>query len=163
MTALSSILIGALVKKSLHTFVLMAMFPRHQNETSSVFLVAESEKRGRVCFKKGVGINYPTQETCRTSGYCSGLVSILVMYWQTLPLISLKPGVIKKQGPYWGPIGFWITFQSDWQVDNVKKKVHSSALRAHLCEFSNDIEHELKVKSCASQIPPYSFCSYCFD
>ncbi len=67
-------------KKKTHAFVLMAVLPRHQNETSSVFLVAGSEKRGRVCFKKGVGINYPTQETCRTSGYCLGLVSILVMY-----------------------------------------------------------------------------------
>lgn len=91
-----------------HAFVLMAEFPRQQNETSSVFLVAGTKKRGRVCFKKGVGINYPTQETCRTSGYCLGLVSILVMYWQTLPLISLKPGVIKKQGPHSGPIGFCI-------------------------------------------------------
>lgn len=112
--------------KKPHAFVLMVMFPRHQNETSSAFLVAWSEKReeswgGGVCFKKGVGINYPTQETCRTSGYCLGLVSILVMYWQTLLLISLKPGVIKKQGPYWGPIGFWIPFRNEWQAYNVKK------------------------------------------
>lgn len=97
------------VKEKAHAFVLIAVFPRRQNETSSVFSVARSEKRGRACFKKGVGINYPTQETCRTSGYCLGLVSILVMYWQTLPLISSTPGVIKKQGPYRGPIGFWIT------------------------------------------------------
>lgn len=111
--------------KKPHTFVHMLMFPRHQNETSSAFLVAWSEKKrrrgGRECLKKGVGINYSTQETCRTSGYCLGLVSILVMYWQTLLLISLKPGVIKKQGPYWGHIGFWIPFRIEWQAYNVKK------------------------------------------
>lgn len=64
---------------------------------------------GRGCFKKGVGINYSTQETCRTNGYCLGLAPILVMYWQTLPLISLRPGVIKKQGPDWGAVSCWTT------------------------------------------------------
>lgn len=87
------------LKNTPHAFVLTVTFPRHQNETSSVFSVARSEKRGWVRFKKGVGINYSTQETRRTSGYCLGLVSILVMYWQTLWLISLNPGVIKKAGP----------------------------------------------------------------
>lgn len=159
MTSFSSTLIGALQKKKTqHAFVPMVMFPRHQNETSSIFLVAGPEEKGRVCFKKGVGINYPTQETCRTSGYCSGLVSILVMYWQTLRLIFLKPGVIEKQGPYWGPI---LKNCPLGMTDKLimLKMVHSCAFSFTCVNFSNDIEHELK--SCAQKI--HSLGSDCLD
>lgn len=125
----------------------MVIFPWHQNEESSVFLVARSEKRGRGWFKKGVGINYSTQETCRTSGYCLGLVSILVMYWQTPWLISLNPGVIKKAGPTGAyrflnncPLGV-----TD-KLIMFKKIIHSCAFTRwkHMCEFMNNIVYEIE-------------------